>query len=577
MKWEILSSEKKPKSREDWKKLINDNLTPTRFEELCYEIVSKNGFINTKYRGGGSDGGRDLEAIHVYKIAKEEIREKCWFQCKRQKQGVSYIQINTEVSKAQDQGIRKFFILSNQDTTPDCKDDINNWNKKNRCHIHDWSGIEFLNLLFELPDVLQYYFPDEEIPPIGKQLTPEEIINKPKEIGKRLDFKFNFTIDRKVNMKNVDEVLDVLKEGLLNLNNIGLNLKSLIYQKISFLFFGNKKADDALLFLEKSLEITPKNIEALLNKGYILGKVNRIEESTKCYDEILGIESNNKFALNNLASNLERKHKYENALKMINKTLKVDSKYELAIHNKCIILRKLGMYTEAKTFLEQNKELVENSIFLKLGKVELLIEMLDLKAAFDLNEEILSVESKNIQALNNRGVIYEKNSKFENSKKYRHLASECFEVLIDLDVVYPIAWSNKAVTLINNDELDEALKFLDEALEIYPDNPHLFSMKGITYHKMKDYKNALSFIEKSLEVSILKDPLFRKALILYETKKHNDAEIVINDFLKIYPADSEGWFLKGKIMKAKRKTSMQKKCIENGIKYKIEVRSLLDI
>ena len=577
MKWEILSSEKKPKSREDWKKLINNYLTPKRFEELCYDIVSKNGFINTTFRGGGPDGGRDLEAIHVYKIAKKEIREKCWFQCKRQKQGVSYNQISTEVSKAQDQGIRKFFILSNQDTTPDCKDDIYNWNKKNRCYIHDLSGIEFLNLLFELPDVLQYYFPDEEIPPIGKQLTPEEIINKPKEIGKRLDFKFNFTIDRKVNMKNVDEVLEVLKEGLLKLDNIDLNLKSLIYQKISFLFFGNKKAEDALLFLEKSLEITPKNIEALLNKGYILGKINRIEESTKCYDEILGIESKNKFALNNLASNLERTYEYKNALKMINKALKVDSKYELAIYNKSAILRKLGKYNEAKIFLEQNEELVEKSIFLKLGEVDLLVEILDLKAAFELNEEILSVEPKNIQALNNRGVIYEKNSKFENSEKYRHLASKCFEVLIDLDVDYPIAWSNKAVTLINNNELDEAQKFLDKALEKYPGNPHLLRMKGITYHNRKDYKNALSFIEKSLEVSVLKGTLFRKALILYETKKHYDAEIVIKDFLKIYPADSDGWFLKGKIMKAIRKISLHKKCIENGKKYKIEVRSLLDI
>ena len=67
-------------------------------------------------------------------------------------------------------------------------------------------------------------------------------------------------------MKNIDEVLDALKEGLLKLGNIDMNLRSLIYQKISFLFFYNNKAEDALLLLEKSIEITPKNIEALLNK-----------------------------------------------------------------------------------------------------------------------------------------------------------------------------------------------------------------------------------------------------------------------------------------------------------------------
>lgn len=74
---------KKYKSREEWKEIVN-SISPESFQHLCYEIISKNGYVNPQERGKGPDGGRDIEAEFEYVIAgKERIREKCWFQCKR--------------------------------------------------------------------------------------------------------------------------------------------------------------------------------------------------------------------------------------------------------------------------------------------------------------------------------------------------------------------------------------------------------------------------------------------------------------------------------------------------------------
>jgi len=96
-------NDKKYKTKEEWKEIIN-SISSDNFQQLCYDIINNNGFVNPQVRGKGADGGRDLEAELYYVIAgKESIQEKCWFQCKRQKQGVSFSQITTEVQKAKAQ------------------------------------------------------------------------------------------------------------------------------------------------------------------------------------------------------------------------------------------------------------------------------------------------------------------------------------------------------------------------------------------------------------------------------------------------------------------------------------------
>ena len=233
-------------------------------------MISKSGFVNPQTRGQGADGGRDIEAEFVYKVGfKDELREKCWFQCKKQKQGVSYAQISTEIQKAENDRISKFFILSNSDTTPDCKDDYQKWNQNHRCLVLDWTGTKFLDLLFQYPNVCKYYFPDEELPPIVSAETPKDVISKSSELGNRYGINLEFKIDKQVDLTNSSEVAEILKDGLSKLTGIDLNLRALIYQQISMFFFSIEKSEDAIMFLNKSLEITPKNVDALLNKGFI--------------------------------------------------------------------------------------------------------------------------------------------------------------------------------------------------------------------------------------------------------------------------------------------------------------------
>ena len=121
--------------------------------------------------------------------------------------------------------------------------------------------------------------------------------------------------------------------------------------------------------------------------------MDEVGESNLCYDEILRYDSHNKFALNNKAANLQRVGQFEEALPLINEVLKIDPNFINAIINKTNILKGLKQSKDALAFLDEKNDLLQKSINLQTTKVDLLIEILDLREAYRINEEILKIES----------------------------------------------------------------------------------------------------------------------------------------------------------------------------------------
>lgn len=566
---------KELKKREEWKKLIND-LTPDEFQNLCYDIIRRNNFINPITRGKGGDGGRDLEAEFVVKIAKDEKREKCWFQCKRQKVGVNFKQFSTELQKAQDQGIKRFFIVSNSDTTPNCKDDIENWNKKNRCEINDWTGTKLLDLLFEIPDICKAYFPDEEVPPLIDIKKPETALQQSTDLGKRFGIQFQFNTSKTINLSNPHEVAEELKNALINLKDTEMNIKALIYSKMSMFFFALQKEDDALMFLDKSLEITPKNNEVLLNKGFILEKIDKVDESTTCYNAVLEIDPKNKFALNNKAYNLNRQGEPDKALPFVEKALEIDPEFTVAIQTKTEILKSLNKPEEALKFLNEKEELVNKSSVLQILKVYVYIELIDLKNAFELNEELLKKEPENVNAINNKGVIYEKNSNYQNSEKYLNLALECFEKTIEKDKNFFLGWSNKTVIYINSGNIDTAEEIIDLAYTLFPRNAYVLNQKGVVLLQKKKPKEALIYFDRALKLWRKEEFLLDRARTLIALRQWKEALNDAETILKYNPKSAGAWQLKAEAVHHMHEPTKAKGYLKKAEQYRKKPISLLE-
>lgn len=565
---------KKIKTKEEWKDKVLMNLSPQDFQDLCFDLLRSNKFDNPSPRGGGADGGRDIEAEFNFPFGKKIVRQKCWFQCKRYgSTPLNYKEFNSELQKADNRGIDRFVVVSNKDMTSDTKSEIEEWNKKHKCQVDDWTGTLFLDVLFESPNICRIYFPDEEIPNIVSENDPKEIIPLSKNLGNR--FGIEIEIDGKgIDINNPLDISKRLKETLLKLE-INPNLKALIYEKSSLFFFSLNQKDDALFFLNKSLDITNKNIGALLIKGYVLKELDDIEESNKIYDEILEMDKDNLIALNNKSENLKHQGELHKSMELVEKILKINASFIPAIKNKISLLKNLKEYKLAREFLSDSEKLFDKSIDLMIEKVDLLIEELDLRSAFDLNEEILKKESDNIIALNNKGVIYERNARFDKHEKYLPLAIESFNKAIEKDEKFMLGWANKTLTLMNKVDLSEAEEIIDSAYTKFPDSPEVLNARGALFLKKNEVKKATKYFRSSLKKSYKGQVLLNLAMAEVRLRHYKEALNHLEKLLKNEKENSLAWKLKGTCLKALRRAK-SKICFDNAEKFKLTPLSLLD-
>ena len=567
------SGEKKYKSKEEWKELINE-LSSQEFEDLCYDLLNNDKFTNLKPRGNGSDGGRDLEGEFNYKIVNETVAQKYWFQCKKYgNTPLNCKSFNTEAQKADDQGVDRFIVISNKDMSSPAKTDIENWNKKHKCQISDWTGTLFLDILFGQPNICKAYFPDEEVRPVADSDKAKEIVPLSTNLGNR--FGIEIKIDTKnIDINNADEVSEAAKESLLALKT-DVNLKSLIYEKSSLFFFSIGKTEDALMFLDESLKITPKNVNALINRGYILEKIDKITESNKAYDNVLKIDSKNIIALNNKSQNLFRKGRLDEALKKIDEALAIDSEFIIAIKNKVNILKALKKIDEALKLLSKNEKIFEKSTDLLIKKVDLLIEKLDLSEAFKINEDILKEDPENIDALNNRGVIYERNAIYQLPEKYYPLALDAFDKVIAKDENFSLGWSNRGAVLMRSTNILEAENAVNKAYDLFPSSIETINKKGELLLEKRLPKRAIKLFNSALKKHYSGRIFLNKIIAKLRIGKTEDALKDLDKLIKYEPENSKAWQIQGECLKKLRRPFWQR-AFKNAEKFKEVPVSLLE-
>ena len=100
----------------------------------------------------------------------------------------------------------------------------------------------------------------------------------------------------------------------------------------------NSQPEKAMSYFDKILEIDPENVQALMNKGSILGTLGSHSEAIYYYDKILEIEPNNTSILNNKGTAFSNLEKYSEALSYFDKVLQIDPANKLAMSLKSYVL-----------------------------------------------------------------------------------------------------------------------------------------------------------------------------------------------------------------------------------------------
>jgi len=75
--------------------------------------------------------------------------------------------------------------------------------------------------------------------------------------------------------------------------------------------------DDALITIDKAIEIDPRNPEAWYLKGMVLGTLGRYTDALPAFDKVIGLESNNEKAWHNKGASLLNLGRFEEALPLL--------------------------------------------------------------------------------------------------------------------------------------------------------------------------------------------------------------------------------------------------------------------
>lgn len=310
----------------------------------------------------------------------------------------------------------------------------------------------------------------------------------------RAYFYMNYSIDLEAALNDYSKILDIDSTSI-----DAINAKGLIYEK-------QEKHDQALMEYQKG--ITLKNIDP---KG-----------ASYCYG--------------NRAELLRLLGDYEKALEDHHQAIKLDPNNPYKLKNRASFFIELGDYNSSLLDYSKAIELEPNNS-VNWGNRAYLYQwyLLNYDAALNDYNQMLKMDSTNSYAINAKGVIFEKQEKYE-------LALEEYGKGISFELTQPkiasYCYSNRARLYSDQDSLELALKDYMKSISLDPTNAVRFNDRGKFYvNYLKDYDNALGDFSTAIKLEPENTNFWYDRAYTYQNYllKNNEA---LDDYEQILKLDS---------------------------------------
>jgi tetratricopeptide (TPR) repeat protein len=259
-------------------------------------------------------------------------------------------------------------------------------------------------------------------------------------------------------------------------------------------FYTLKDHDNAIVFYDKALEISPNNVDILNNKGLALSAIGRNEEAIECYDKAIEIEPQNIAPYINKVFALADLGRNEQAIECCDKAIEINLQNITHIYFvKGIILSKLGRKEEAIECYDKAIEIdppfgayINKGLALSaIGRNEEAIECYD-------NE--IEINPQYADAYFNRGI-----SLYAIGRKEEAIAS--YDKAIEINPKYADAYFNRGISLYAIGRKEEAIASYDKAIEIDPQYLHAYGNKGISLFALGRNEEAIEYYDKVIEMN----------------------------------------------------------------------------
>ncbi|MEZ4851230.1 MAG: tetratricopeptide repeat protein [Bacteroidia bacterium] len=188
-------------------------------------------------------------------------------------------------------------------------------------------------------------------------------------------------------------------------------------------------------------------------------------------------------------------------------------------------------------FLQENWiENKDHLSFLYLGRGVLLGNDNNHDSAIWAFEKAIELKPASASALNNLGVAYYYQKKFD-------LAIEYSKKAIEIQPYYPDALNNLGNAYSNQQKYVEAIAAYEKAIKLKPDDASTFNNLGAVYYSQKKYDKAISAYQKALELHPdFSDAFNNLGVAYYFQQKYDKAIVAYQKAIKLKPDFSDVFY-----------------------------------
>ena len=135
-----------------------NDISPTEFENLTYDLLTSYNFQNIVWRKGGADSGRDIEAQLYFSNAIKKVKTKWFFECKHYLKGVPPEDLNSKIAWADAENPDFLVFIISSYLTNNARTWLEKIKVQKIYNIIVIEGDELKERIIQYPDLVERYF-----------------------------------------------------------------------------------------------------------------------------------------------------------------------------------------------------------------------------------------------------------------------------------------------------------------------------------------------------------------------------------------------------------------------------------
>lgn len=283
------------------------------------------------------------------------------------------------------------------------------------------------------------------------------------------------------------------------------------------------------------------------------------EKAVLAYREVVKIRPGDAKAWNNLGTTLDEMDRFAEAVEAYDKALAAKPDYSAAMNNRGVTLEKMGETQKAAAMFRQAIQLEPDFAAAHNNLGACLYELGDRRGAQMEWSEAARLDPTYVSPIVNNSVL-----DYEGQRE--NVAEAKLKALVDEGRATADVWFNLGIFAFHRGDHEVAMRHLDEADRLRPNDPETLNNLGVVHCYRGNYRRA----EQALRQALEKKQNWAKAwdnlgLTLYRMERFKDAREAFQREAAIEPALSSAHYNMGCAFAAEGDSESAEKAFEKAI------------